>query len=150
VYTPGVRRQRQMFIRAIASGLPLEDVLPTSKYVFRYRLSRGRDEQHIQEYRDRKIRMFGDSKDDTLAYRTAMLLEEIESLSDKDELQKLIRQLPINDVGYIRNVTSDPPFGVDTQVEITCANCLQDFTVDLPLEANFFFPKARKKDKTRA
>ncbi len=130
-------------------GMPLEDVLPTSGYAFRYRLSRGEDETHIQEYRERRIKMFGDQADDTLVYRTAMLLDDIEGLTDKKELQKLIAALPINDVAYIRNIVSEPPFGVDTNVEITCANCLQDFEVDLPLEANFFFPRAKKGKRTR-
>lgn len=131
-------------------GPPLEDVLPTSKYSFRYKLSRGRDENTIQEYRERRIKMFGDQSDDTLVYRTAMLLDDIEGLEDKKELQKLISVLPINDVAHIRNMVSEPPFGVDTNVSITCANCLQDFEVDLPLEANFFFPRAKKGKRTRA
>ena len=131
-------------------GPSLEDTLPTSKYKFRYRLSKGRDESDIQEHRDRRIKNFGDSAaDDTLTYRTAILLEEIEGVSDKKELQTLIKNLPISDVSYIRNCTSEPPFGVDTKIEIVCPSCLQEFEVDLPLESNFFFPR-QKKEKTQA
>ncbi len=131
-------------------GPELYDVLPTSKYKFSYRLSTGRDEQEIQDYRDRKLKMFGDSAaDDTLTHRTAQLLMEIEGLTDKRELQMLIKSLPINDVSYIRGCVNEPPFGVDTDVEIVCPSCLQEFQVDLPLEANFFFPR-RKKEKTQA
>jgi hypothetical protein len=94
--------------------------------------------------------MFGDqSADDTLIYRTSMLLNEIDGITNKSELQVLLKNLPINDVSYIRNCINEPPFGVDTNVEIICPSCLQDFTVDLPLEANFFFPR-RKKIKTQA
>lgn len=131
-------------------GPILEDALPTSKYKFRYRLSKGRDESDIQDHRDRRIKNFGDSAaDDTLTYRTAILLEEIEGITDKRELQILIKNLPISDVSYIRNCTSEPPFGVDTKVEIVCPSCLQEFEVDLPLEANFFFPRQRR-EKTQA
>lgn len=131
-------------------GPPLEDVLPTSKYKFSYRLSTGRDEQEITEYRDRRIKYWGDAAaDDTLTYRTAMLLNHIEGLSSKQEIQTLIKHLPISDVAYIRNCINEPPFGVDTNVEIICPSCLQEFEVDLPLEANFFFPR-RKKGKTQA
>jgi hypothetical protein len=131
-------------------GPVLQDVLPTTKLPFSYRLSTGRDEQEIMEYRDRRVKMFGDAAaDDTLTHRTAQLLDNIDGITHKQELQVLLKNLPISDVAYIRNCINEPPFGVDTMVEIVCPSCLQDFTVDLPLEANFFFPR-RKKTKTQA
>ncbi len=129
----------------------LSDVLPKSKFKFNYRLSRGRDEGMVQDYRDRNLKMFGDSgADDTLIYRTALLLEDVEGLTDKNELIMLLKKLPIQDVSYMRNLITDPPFGVDTKIEINCVSCTEDFEIDLPLEANFFFPRSKKKDKTQA
>ena len=126
-------------------GPLLQDTLPTSKLPFSYRLSTGKDEQEIQEHRERRIKAFGDNGvDDTLTYRTAQLINDIDGITNKSELQILIKNLPINDVSYIRNLVNEPPFGVDTNVEIVCASCLAEFTLDLPLEANFFFPRRRK------
>ena len=131
-------------------GPILQDVLPTTKLPFRYKLSTGKDEQEIQDHRDRRIKAFGDaSADDTLLYRTAVLLVDIDGITNKNELQILLKSLPINDVAYIRNCITEPPFGVDTNIEIVCPSCLQEFEMDLPLEANFFFPR-RKKGKTQA
>lgn len=131
-------------------GPILKDTLPTSKLQFSYRLSTGDDEQEIQDYRDRRIKMFGDAAaDDTITYRTAQLLVEIDGITSKSELQILLKNLPINDVSYIRSCVNEPPFGVDTNVEIVCASCLQDFNVELPLESNFFFPRRRKATKTQ-
>lgn len=131
-------------------GPALQDVLPASKLPFAYRHSTGRDEQEITEHRDRRIKAFGDtSADDTLHYRTALLLDHIDGISGKTELQLLLKNLPIADVNYIRGLINEPPFGVDTNVEIVCPSCLQEFDIDLPLESNFFFPK-RKKGKTPA
>jgi len=125
--------------------------LPTSGYSFKYRLSTGKDETDMTEYRDRRIKQFGDTAtDDSLAYRTASLLEEIEGLTGTAELLTLVKNLPISDVTHLRNTINEPPFGVDTMVGITCASCLHEFEVDLPLESNFFFPKARKTEKTQA
>ena len=123
----------------------LRGVLPTTGLSYTFRLSRGADEQEIQEHRDRKMRGFDTAgqADDTLLYRTAQLVESIEGLTDKHELIQLLKRLPINDVAHLRNTVNNPPFGVDTNVEINCPSCLADFTVDLPLEANFFFPKER-------
>ena len=128
-------------------GPILEDVLPNTKLRFRYRLSTGKDEQEINDYRERRMKMFGDSAtDDTLTYRTAQLLEEIDGINDKTELQILLKNLPINDVSYIRGVINEPPFGVDTKIEIHCPSCSAEFSIDLPLETNFFFPR-RKREK---
>lgn len=124
----------------------LEGKLPTTGFTYRYRISKGTDEQHIQDYRERRLKGFdlAGQADDTLLYRTAMLLEDIEGLSDKTELQLLLKRLPINDVAYLRNTVNNQPFGVDTNVNISCPSCFADFSVDLPLEANFFFPRARR------
>jgi hypothetical protein len=125
----------------------LVDTLPTTGYKFRYRLANGNDDQMVQDYRDRRMKGFDTSgqADDTLLYRTALMVEEIEGLTDKHELQSLLKALPINDVAYLRNIVNEPPFGVDTIIEIPCPACLQDFSIDLPLEANFFFPRGKKK-----
>lgn len=130
-------------------GPELTDVLPTSGYKFSYRLSTGKDEQEIQEHRDRRMKMFGDNaSDDTLLHRTAMLLNSIEGVEDKKELMTLIKHLPINDVSYIRNCVNEPPFGVETTVTVVSPYANEEFEIELPLEANFFFPKRRRKDKT--
>ena len=130
------------------SATSLKDSLPTTGYNFTYRLSTGTDEQRVQEHRDRKLRGGFETSgqaDDTLLFRTAIMVEEIEGLTDKDELQALLRKLPINDVAYLRTAVNEPPFGVDTKVEIPCPGCLADFEIELPLESNFFFPKGRRK-----
>jgi hypothetical protein len=56
----------------------------------------------------------------------------------------LLRRLPVQDVSYLRNVVNEPPFGVNTKVSITSPYSLNEFEVELPLEANFFFPRIKK------
>ena len=132
-------------------GPLLEDKLPQTGLSFKYRLSTGKDEQEITEYRERRLKQFGDSAaDDTLSYRTAMLLEDIDGITDKTELQILLKNLPISDVAHMRNCINEPPFGVDTNVEIYCPSCLQEFNIDLPLESNFFFPRKKRVENTQA
>lgn len=130
----------------------LEDRLPTTNFRFRYRLASGKDEQAVQDYRDRRAKNFdlAGQADDTLLWRTAHLLEEIEGLTDKLEIQTLLKRLPINDVAYLRTIVNEPPFGVDTKVTVTNSFTLRDFEIDLPLEANFFFPRAKRKTQATA
>lgn len=128
----------------------LTGVLPVSKFRYTYRLATGQDEQDVSLYRERRIREWGDqSDDDTLLYRTALLLEEIEGVVMKKELALLLKRLPIQDVGHLRNEINTPPFGVDTELTILCPSCTESFKIDLPLETNFFFPR-KKQTRTQA
>jgi hypothetical protein len=123
----------------------LHDVLPTTNYKFSYRLSKGKDEIALQAHRDKKAR-FDTSQlaDDTLIFNTVQLLEDIEGLTSKFELEKLMEVLPVSDSNYIRNTINEPPFGVNTKVTIQSPFTLEDFEIELPLDSNFFFPKKKK------
>ena len=123
----------------------LSGVLPKSNLKFSYRFSRGKDETEIQQYRESRLKNFGDnSTDDTIVYRTAQLINNIENITDKDELKILIRNLPIQDVNYLRNVVNEPPFGMQTKVGILSPYSNEEFEIELPLDSGFFFPKNKK------
>ena len=125
----------------------LSGSLPVSKFSYIYRLPTGQDEQEISSYREKRIQQWGDQgEDDTLLYRTALLLEEIEGVTMKKELSLLLKKLPIQDVAYLRNEINTPPFGVDTELPILCPSCSEEFKIDLPLETNFFFPRKKVKE----
>lgn len=121
--------------------------MPVTGYNFKYRLATGKDEQVVQDHRERRAKNFDltGQADDTLLFRTAHLVEEIEGLTNKLEIQTLLKKLPIQDVNFIRNTVNEPPFGVETKVTINNPYTLSDFEIELPLEANFFFPRAKKK-----
>lgn len=123
----------------------LHGVLPVSEFRFAYRLMRGADEAEVNQYRERRSKAWGDTvTDDTLHYRMALLVDEIEGVRDKTSIQEVAKRLPINDVAHLRNLINQPPFGVDLDVEMACSACFAEFTVDMPLESSFFFPRRRK------
>ena len=128
----------------------LGDTLPTSGLNFSYRLATGTDDIKVQEYRERKNKEFGgvEQADDTLLYRTSLLITDLEGLTNQHEILELLKRLSVNDVSYLRNSVNEPPFGVDTTVEITSPFTMEEFEVELPLESNFFFPRAKKKTRT--
>jgi hypothetical protein len=126
----------------------LTGVLPTSGLKFRYRLSTGRDEQLVTEHKERRLKEFGESAiDDTLIYRASLLLEEIEGVNGQQALQMIIAKLPVNDVAFLRNLVNEPPFGVETDIDMICPSCTSEFEIDMPMEANFFFPRHNDKKK---
>lgn len=128
----------------------LTGTLPVTGFSYTYRLATGQDEQEIAAYREKRINQWGDQgEDDTLLYRTALLLDDIEGVTMKKELALLLKKLPIQDVAHLRNEINQPPFGVDTELPILCPNCSEEFKIDLPMETNFFFPR-KKEERTQA
>lgn len=129
----------------------LVDVFPKTGFKFTYRLARGRDESAIINHRERRIKDWGDAThDDTLLFRASSLIEQMETpsggiLTGQHNIIGILEQLPIQDVAYIRNLLTDPPFGVDKTINLNCPSCIRDFQTELPLESNFFFPRTRKK-----
>lgn len=128
----------------------LSGVLPNSEYSFKYRLPRGKDDVAIQDYKEWYSKKHGNTtKDDTLIFRTAMLLQDIEGLTDRKELMTLIKKLPIQDVAYLRSLTTNIPFGVDTKITIYSPYSMNEFEIDLPYESGFFFPIAKRETEEK-
>jgi hypothetical protein len=129
-------------------GPELTDVLPKSQLEFTYRLSRGFDELELQDHRDKRLKQYGDSApDDTLLFRCTQLVDSIAGITNKTEIQTILRNLPIQDLSYLRNMVNEPPFGVNTKVTLLSPLTSEEFEVELPLEAAFFFPRRKKKEK---
>lgn len=136
----------------------LVTTLPATGFKVYYRLSTGADETKLAQHRDRMEKQSGvDTPDDTLIYRSSLLIDMIETtdgrtISGQMFIQSLIRKLPIKDVAHIRNTLNDVPFGVDTRVFVDCpnANCGNQFEATLPMEAGFFFPIQKRRMGVRA
>jgi hypothetical protein len=125
---------------------PLTDVLPKSGLNFIWHLPRGRDENLVSDYREKRSKEYGDlAIDDSLLFRIALMIDAIETIRDKTEILILLKKLPIQDISYLRGIAGDPPFGVNTKCEATCSLCYHDFEIELPLEAGFFFPRHKKR-----
>lgn len=123
----------------------LEGKLPRTGLDYKYRLSTGDDEQRVTRHREMHVKEFGDQReDDTLLYRSALLLEYIDEVTNTNELLALLRDLPVEDVNFIRNMINEPPFGVDSEIGLVCPSCTSEFEIQLPMEASFFFPRKKK------
>ncbi len=127
----------------------LRGVMPKSGLNFTYRLARGKDEVEIQAHKD-KNKKAGKDLDDSLLFRTALLIESIENITNKTEILTLVKNLSVQDLTYIRNLTNEPPFGVNTKIVVLSPRTNDEFEIELPLEANFFFPRNLKKESPPA
>lgn len=130
----------------------LRGVLPKTGYKFSYHLSTGDDEILLQKYKDKRMKIMNsntedkqdENLDDTSTYKAALFIDEIEGLTDKKELKILIAELPMMDVNFIHNLLNDIPFGVNTEIELSCPFCLEEFEINLPMGMDFFYPSQKK------
>jgi hypothetical protein len=126
----------------------LQGVLPTTGYSFSYRLARGYDQLAIKSHREKKAKFDNSAKtDDSLLFTTALLIEDIEGLGNKQELEILLGKLPVSDGNLLRNLVNFPPFGVETKITVTSPYTLENFEIELPFDSNFFFPRLPKREK---
>lgn len=132
----------------------LRETLPTTGYVFSYRLPTGADDVLVGKYSEKRSKnqsANSTSTDDTFQYKASLLISAIEDpksgvkITDQNSIRTLIQRLPINDITYIRNTINEPLFGMDTKCEIDCPVCQERFDIEMPVELNFFFPNIRKK-----
>lgn len=124
----------------------LTKVLPKSGFQFKYRLATGEDDIEMEQYRERRSKI-ANAVNDSFFHKASILIEEIgngqATITNKYGIKALLEKLPSRDVNYIRNLLNDPPFGVETEVDIMCQNCVAEFKVELPFEVNFFFPREK-------
>lgn len=124
----------------------LKGVLPKTELEFTYRLCRGVDETAMHNHREERINFQGaNAVEDMLVYKVALLLEEIDGIGGGPVFtQDIVTMLPTSDMAFLRNLINNPPFGVDTKVDLLCPRCEVASDISLPLDANFFFPKTKK------
>lgn len=125
--------------------LDLTCVLPKTKFRVSYRLPTGIDDAKIQEYSEKTKKEFDMPIDDTLLYRSSLLINEIEGVSDKIQIKRLLKELPAQDLNHLRNATTDVPFGVNTKIPLISPFTLQEFEAELPIGISFFSPRTKKK-----
>lgn len=125
---------------------PKGSVFPRCGHPFKYRFSRGKDEAALARHRERKARAYGDDAiDDTLVARDSMLIVEIGGFTNKQEISVILESLSMEDATHLRSLFREPGFGVKTLLPLICPFCSSDFDVDLPMDANFFFPQRMRK-----
>ena len=110
-----------------------------------YRILNGEDENLLTKTKEMMAKNFSSmALDNGVIRKTVLLVNRIESISNKTEIEKIINELGVKDSGHLRNKINDPEFGVNTEIFMTCPSCYNEWTLDLPIDAGFFFPKTKK------
>jgi len=113
-----------------------ETVLPDAGRKVVFRLLTGADERRMAALR----RAAGERPITTLlGYR----LETIDGVEPRDK-QKFIEDLAMADVTYLLGEFDRVDCGVETEIEVECAECFGTTRIELPFEKGFFLPERRR------
>lgn len=121
-------------------------VLPDSGLNVWHRVATGADEKKIQKHREFMIKGFGNEfTDDTIVFRNVLLTKRVEHFEDQHSIERIVANLSIRDSNALRDSINNPPFGVGTKITMTCPFCFNGWEMELPIDANFFFPSNKKR-----
>ena len=122
----------------------IDCTLPDSGLNIRYRLPRGEDERSLTRHREMKIKNFAGGVDDTLIRRNIMLITRIANIENRMEIESIVNALKVRDSNFLRDQINNPGFGPQTDIFMSCPYCYNEWALDLPIDANFFFPRTKK------
>ena len=125
----------------VSRGTPLTCVLPGCGKRVAYRLLRGKDERALQKIKKENKRTRSSSY-------LRLRIEEVEGVEHKD-LKRWIRDLGGKDSSFLRAEFEEADCGIDMEVLLDCDRCDHAWRQDLRFDAEFLFPKYRKRSATR-
>jgi hypothetical protein len=128
---------------------PFEEVFPTSGIKFTYRLPRGYDEREIVKHVNarRKKGKVKTEREDVTTVRASRLVTSIGGNSNKDDIEKILSVISLNDRAHLRQLFDYPPFGIDTRVNFDCPNCQAENKLRLPMGVDFFLQRRENRKR---
>lgn len=126
---------------------PFQVTLPRSGDVISFRLLRGKDEQEIMRYSEKKYKDVG-GEDPTYFYRparsiTAINEEEINHPFGTNQVMIYLENLIGEDWAVLNDEMNRVDVGIDTNISVVCPRCSHEEDIDLPFSAEFF--RSRRK-----
>ena len=104
---------------------PSEVFLPILKKTVKVRLPRISDEQYLQNTEHTTSNLW-------------RFVEEIEGVTKKPIISKVISKLPLQDAHAVLNALGGGDYGIDTNVRFVCNYCTHSEVLELPVGGDFF------------
>jgi len=116
-----------------------EITLPKSKLTVKCRLLNGKDEKYLSQLVEGKRKQ--NLPESLLTDQLKLMIVSVGSETNRAQISKIIDQLPALDARYLRREYQEAVPNIDMQVVIVCPECDNEQEVDMPLGAEFFWPK---------
>jgi hypothetical protein len=128
--------------------------LDDSGLVVEYKVERGRHEADLRRKTQTKKRAFFDQSeqpDDVFDIRAGMIINCFRdtqsgvSYQKPNEIQSIWQALSAADRLTFRNALNELPWGIDTNIMVTCPYCQYEYEIPLPVGTDFFYPRKIQK-----
>jgi len=111
---------------------PITVELPKAGTKAKVRLPRSRDEKFLSKRKTKKGRI-----DNALVERLNLLVVEIEGV-EKEVKPIFIENMTAYDASLLKEAIAKDYFGIDTELNLVCDNCGEEFELEIPIGENFF------------
>jgi hypothetical protein len=113
--------------------------LPMSKVTLECRMLSGKDETSISKKALRNDRK--NEASTTLTTQLGLLIVSVNGDRDKFTKAKFVAAMPARDSRYLRTIMEKVTPNIDMTQDFECENCGETAVMEVPLNADFFWPK---------
>lgn len=132
-----IRSLSEESLSAFQAGNRFHALLPDSEAEVTFRLLTGADEKRMAALRK-------NASERPITTLLGFRLQSIEGVEPRDKA-RFIEDLSMADVRFLLEEFDRVDCGVETEIEVECAECFGVTRVELPFEQGFFFPKTRRR-----
>lgn len=113
--------------------------LPRTKLKVQFRVLYSGEEQALMKDIEKSSK-FKAGRQTNVTTKLLHSVQSINGKNDKQEISKIIMNLPAGDSRFLRKQMQKAEPSIDTKQEINCPECGESKEVDVPIGASFFFP----------
>ena len=117
-------------------------MLPVTKKEVHFKFLTGRDEEEMSIIADRKKAVLPEMQGDSLVTsRLARSVEYVGGITDKNKINIFVDRMPAQDSRKLRAYMDANEPGIEMKSWMGCPSCGESSEVELPMGANFFWPR---------
>lgn len=126
-------------VDAVRKGNNFVFVLPKTKVKVEVRLLNGKDEKFLAD--SIKMKRKNNLPDSALTDQFRMFIVSVNGHSDPKSINEFVNGVPASDSRYLRTIYEKVVPNVDMTQNFICNSCNYDAAMEVPLSADFFWPK---------
>jgi len=116
--------------------------LPVTKKEVHFKFLTGRDEEEMNIIAERKkAALPGMQGESLVTSRIARSVISIDGITDKNKINQFVERMPAQDSRKLRAYMDTNEPGIEMKAWMGCPHCGETSEVELPMGANFFWPR---------
>jgi hypothetical protein len=117
--------------------------LPQSKKIVTFKFLTGADEDELAAIQSQKKKAGLEANNDLVTLALLHSVISIDGVTDKAQLAQALPKMPAFDSRALRSFIEENEPGMQLKGNMLCPHCGSSSEVDMPLGADFFWPKSK-------